>query len=204
MKDRDGSGLTRRELLAAWLAVPGFLLATYGVEAFGAAQELEPTPGCGDADEVTPRQTAGPFYKPSSPERTSLLEPGLEGTRIVLDGYVRSTKCKPLSGALLDFWHADAGGQYDNAGYRLRGHQFTDSKGRYRLETVVPGLYPGRTRHFHVRVQAPDRPILTTQLYFPDELQNRRDWLFNPKLLLSLRNSATVKMAAFDFVLNLG
>ena len=204
MKDRDEARLTRRELLAASLAVPGFFLTAYGVEALAAARELEPTPGCGDADEATPRQTAGPFYKPRSPERRSLLEPGVQGSRIVLEGYVRSTKCKPVPGALLDFWHADAGGVYDNTGYTLRGHQFADDKSLYRLETVVPGLYPGRTRHFHVRVQAPSRPILTTQLYFPDEPQNKRDWIFNPKLVISLRNSAAVKTAAFNFVLDLG
>jgi protocatechuate 3,4-dioxygenase beta subunit len=199
--DRDDSRLTRREFLAASLAVPGIFLLR---NAFGAARELEATPGCGDADDVTPPQTAGPFYKPRSPERRSLLEPGLQGSRIVLEGYVRSTKCQPVPRALLDFWHADASGAYDNAGYSLRGHQFTDDKGRYRLETIVPGIYPGRTRHFHVRVQAPNRPVLTTQLYFPNEPQNKSDWIFNPKLVIALRDSAAVKSAAFDFVLDLG
>ena len=66
--------------------------------------------------------------------------------------------------ALLDVWHADDRGGYDTAGFRLRGHQFTDGSGRFELETIVPGLYPGRTRHIHVKVQAPNGPILTTQL----------------------------------------
>ena len=63
----------------------------------------------------------------------------MPGTRIVLTGRVLSPGCKPLAGALLDFWHADDSGEYDNQGYRCRGHQFTDTDGRYRLETVVPG-----------------------------------------------------------------
>jgi protocatechuate 3,4-dioxygenase beta subunit len=106
-----------------------------------------------------------------------------------------------VQGALVDFWQADGNGVYDNTGFRLRGHQFADAAGRYRLETVVPGLYPGRTRHFHVRVQAPNRPVLTTQLYFPGERANQRDFIFNPKLVIALRGANS---ASFDFVLGLG
>lgn len=197
------SPLTRRDVLAAAIAVPAsFLARAFGWEALGATQKLEPTPACGDADDLTPSQTPGPFFKPRSPERKSLLEPGIKGTSIVLEGRVRSTKCKPVPRALIDFWHADATGAYDNVGYQLRGHQFTDDQGRYRLETIVPGLYPGRTRHFHVSVQAPGRPVLITQLYFPGEAQNRRDGIFNPKLEMSLRESGPGKLASFDFVLN--
>jgi protocatechuate 3,4-dioxygenase beta subunit len=133
-----------------------------------------------------------------------LLEPGIQGSRIVLEGYVRSTKCKPVQGVLVDFWQADASGVYDNAGYRLRGHQFADAAGRYRLETIVPGVYPGRTRHFHVRVQAPNRPVLTTQLYFPGEPENKSDFIFNAKLVVALSGSPGGKIANFDFVLDLG
>ena len=126
-----------------------------------------------------------------------MLEPGIQGSKIILEGAVRSTKCKPVQGALVDFWQADGSGAYDNAGYRLRGHQFADGAGRYRLETVVPGVYPGRTRHFHVRVQAPNRPALTTQLYFPGEPENKRDFIFNAKLVLALGSSAGAKTANF-------
>jgi len=202
MKTKNNSMLTRRGFLVASLTGPVFFL--YGLEAAAGTRELEPTPVCGDRDDATPPQTPGPFYKPRSPERQSLLEPGIQGTRIVLEGHVRSAKCKLIERTLVDFWHADASGVYDNAGYRLRGHQFTDGGGRYRLETIVPGLYPGRTRHFHVRLQAPNRPILTTQLYFPGEPENKRDSIFNPKLVLRLRDSAAAKAANFDFVLDLG
>ena len=116
---------------------------------------------------------------------SSLLEPGISGTRLLLIGQVRALDCTALPAVLLDFWQADADGVYDNRGYRLRGHQFTDSEGRYRLETVVPGLYPGRTRHIHVKVQAPNGPVLTTQLYFPGEPHNRSDRIFSPDLLVS-------------------
>ncbi len=168
------------------------------------AVTLAPTPACFDEDDVTPSQTEGPYYTPNSPERATLLEPGMPGTRVVLAGSVVDTSCQPVARALLDFWQADDGGMYDNVGYRLRGHQFADDTGRYALETVVPGLYPGRTRHFHLKVQAPNGPILTTQLYFPDELRNQRDGIFRPELLLNVEDQADgSKLASFDFVLNL-
>jgi protocatechuate 3,4-dioxygenase beta subunit len=206
MKIQKRFGMNRRELLIASAAVPLIVAyeTIYGHDAFTATRELEPTPACGDPEEVTPAQTAGPFYKPRSPERKSLIEPAMRGEKIVLEGVVRSTKCKPVERALVDFWQSDAGGAYDNAGYRLRGHQFTDAAGKYRLETIVPGLYPGRTRHFHVRVQAPDRPILTTQLYFPGEPENRSDGIFHPKLVITVRDTAGAKSANFDFALNVG
>jgi protocatechuate 3,4-dioxygenase beta subunit len=122
---------------------------------------------------------------------------------MVLTGYVLSRRCQPMARALLDFWQADDQGQYDNAGYRCRGHQFTDEAGRYRLETVVPGLYPGRTRHFHVKVQVPNRPILTTQLYFPGERRNARDGIFNSALLMAIQDTANGQLARFNFILDL-
>ncbi len=144
-------------------------------EEVAAQPMLEPTPACGDDDdEPTIAQTEGPYYTPNTPERVSLLEAGMVGDRLLLQGLVLTTGCTPVTQALLDFWHCDAAGVYDNQGYTLRGHQFTDDQGRYQLETIVPGLYPGRTRHIHVKVQAPNGPVLTTQLYFPEEPENAR------------------------------
>jgi protocatechuate 3,4-dioxygenase beta subunit len=194
----------RRKFLGVTLALPAILLFDDGMGSIVGAQTLPATPVCKDDDDTTPSQTAGPFYKPNSPKRRSLIEPGMKGTKIFVQGYVRSTRCKPIGGALVDFWQADAAGGYDNVGYKLRGHQYADDSGRYSFETVVPGLYPGRTRHFHVRVQAPNRPILTTQLYFPGEQQNRRDGIFNEKLLLTMRQDGAEKLATFDFALDVG
>ena len=172
-----------------------------------AARPLAPTPTCGDHDRgPTAAETEGPYFKPRSPERISLLDPGLAGSRLVLLGRVLAPDCRPIAGALLDFWQADGTGAYDNAGYRCRGHQFTDADGRYRLVTVMPGSYPGRTRHIHVKVQARGGPLLTTQLYFPGEQRNRSDPLFRPDLLVTIpaepeENGA---LAGFDFVVRTG
>jgi protocatechuate 3,4-dioxygenase beta subunit len=161
-----------------------------------------PTPECGDDDERTPEETAGPFFKPRSPERTSLLEPGMKGTRLELSGRVLGRNCRPIAGALVDFWHADDGGAYDNDGFRLRGHQYTDDHGGYRLSTILPGVYTGRTRHIHVRVQPAGGQVLTTQLYFPGEKRNRGDGLFRGELLMSLDANASPQQGRFHFLID--
>lgn len=164
---------------------------------------LAPTPQCGDEDdlEATVPQTAGPFYTPSSPERRSLLEAGMNGRRLSVSGFVYSTDCQPIPRALLDFWQADDAGVYDNVGYRLRGHQIADDEGRFELETIVPGLYPGRTRHIHVIVRAPNGPVLTTQLYFPEEPANATDGIFDPALVVDVAEETDAEAAFFTFVL---
>lgn len=210
--------LTRRRLLELGVALPIVLAACSadagregdpmaGSEATTAAEgaaTLPPTPACDDGDDPTPSQSEGPFFTPDSPERASLREPGLDGTPLVVVGSVVATDCTPVAGALLDFWHADASGAYDNERYRLRGHQFADDEGGYRLDTIVPGRYTGRTRHIHVKVQARDHPVLTTQLYFPGEADNESDGLFDPALVMNLRKTAASQTARFRFVLDLG
>jgi protocatechuate 3,4-dioxygenase beta subunit len=168
-----------------------------------ATTTLAPTPACGDDDDETPAQTEGPFFTPNSPERTSLREPGIAGEQMTVSGLVLSTACRPVSGALLDFWQADDAGEYDNSGFRLRGHQFAANDGTFRLETITPGLYTGRTRHIHVKVQAPGQPALTTQLYFPDEPSNGQDGIFDRALLMEVAAGAGGKQATFNFVLEL-
>ena len=159
---------------------------------------LEPTPACDDGDEPTPRQTEGPFFTPDSPERSMLREAGMAGAPITLAGIVLARSCRPVPGALVELWHADDSGEYDNVSYRFRGHQFTDGEGRYAFETIVPGLYPGRTRHFHLKFQAPDRPVLTTQFYFPGEPTNARDGIFDPRLLLEIDGSVARYATVLD------
>ncbi|MDX1374663.1 MAG: intradiol ring-cleavage dioxygenase [Burkholderiales bacterium] len=190
----------RRRLLGAALGMP--LVAWRQA----AGQGLRPTPACGpsaDSAQATPRQTAGPFYTPDSPRRASLLEPGEDAARLLLAGRVLTTDCRAVPGALLDVWHCDAAGRYDNDGYRYRGHLFADASGAWRLETIVPGSYPGRTRHIHVRVQAPGARALVTQLYFPGEPGNAADFLWRPELEIALGAHAagTPQPGRFDFVL---
>lgn len=179
------TSLTRRRLLAAAAALPV-------VPAFAQTRPLT----CG---ELTARQTEGPFFKTDTPRRTSFVEPQSKAPRLVVTGRVLSARCQPVANALLDFWHADETGDYDNSGFRYRGHQFTDREGRYRLLTIVPAEYPGRTRHIHVKVQAPGKHVLTTQLYFRGEPGNRRDGLYRPELEMRMAGRGAGE-GTFDFV----
>ena len=159
------------------------------------------TPPCSGASRVTPEQTEGPYFKAGSPARSSLIEPGMTGTRFTLTGAVLSAECRPVVGATLDFWQADDKGEYDNAGYRLRGHQSTDAAGHYRLETIIPGLYTGRTEHIHVKVQASGGPVITTQLYFAGVPENASDSIFDPALVMDVQQEGAIRAAGFDFVI---
>lgn len=212
MNDLANTRLSRRTLQKLALALPAPLMAAslhgraagivLAQEADDAAS-LSPTPACADEDdlEATIPQTEGPFYTPDTPERRSLLEADMPGARLTVRGYVYNTACQPIPGALLDFWHCDDAGVYDNTGFRLRGHQFASDDGGFELETILPGLYTGRTRHIHVKAQAPHQPVLTTQLYFPDEPDNERDGIFNPALVMDMQETDEGLLAFYTFVL---
>lgn len=144
------------------------------------AQQLA-VPFCGTQ---TPSQMEGPFFRPLSPERVNLIETKMKAPRIRLTGLVVDQACRPLPGAILDFWQCDEKGRYDTNGFSLRGHQFSNSKGEFFLETLIPGSYPGRTPHLHVKVQRRGGRVLTTQLYLPSQAGNAQDFLFDPRLLL--------------------
>lgn len=158
------------------------------------------TPACIDADDLTPAREAGPFFKPNSPPVRDLYSGSPDGERITVAGFVFNSRCQPLPGSLVEIWHADETGQYDRDGFRLRGHQFTDSQGRWWFNTIVPALYPGRTRHFHFKVQRPGGTLLTTQLFFPGESGNAEDWIFHESLLLALSRTGDGQFGRFDFI----
>jgi protocatechuate 3,4-dioxygenase beta subunit len=196
----DVSRSSRRQFLTTAGAAAGTVM-TSGLLQPAPAAELTPTPDCSKAGEPTPRQTAGPYFKPNSPQRSLFVEPGETATPLRLSGWVQTTSCKPVAKALLEFWHADSKGEYDLKGFRYRGHVFSDKAGRFEIETILPGAYDGRTRHIHVRVQPAGGSILTTQLYFPGEPDNHRDSLFNPALLLHIPPESSPLAASFGFVL---
>jgi protocatechuate 3,4-dioxygenase beta subunit len=202
----SGDEITRRRLLELGLALPPFAVLAGSLDKLvgeaDAGTLLRETPAIADDDDPTPAQTEGPYFKPHSPLRRSIVPAGAAGTRLTLSGRVLTRAGKPIRRALLDFWQCDARGAYDNSGFRFRGHQFTDARGRFVLTTVVPGLYPGRTRHIHVKVQRPNGRILTTQLYFPGVARNQTDGIFDSELLVRGWRTVNGRRAArFEFVL---
>ncbi len=162
----------------------------------GLPPPLDCTPG-------TRRQTEGPFYTPSTPRRADLREPGGGGAPLLFEGLVLTPDCRPVARAVIDIWHSDERGRYDNRGFRYRGHQFTDPAGAFRFMTVRPGRYTGRTPHIHVKLQGEGTRALATQVYFPDLGEaNARDAIYREELLLSLdRTAAGLWRGRFDFVL---
>ncbi|MHB8104828.1 MAG: dioxygenase family protein [Dehalococcoidales bacterium] len=143
----------------------------------------------------------GPYYKTGSPERTNIVGAGTYGAKLVLEGRVLDKAGHPIAHAWLDFWHADGHGIYDNEGFNLRGHQYPDKNGHYKLETVRPKDYQMRAPHIHAKVRAnKNAPILTTQLFFPGETKNATDHLFEKGTVVSVTDSPGGHTATFDFV----
>ncbi|MEM7206513.1 MAG: intradiol ring-cleavage dioxygenase [Pseudomonadota bacterium] len=161
--------------------------------------KLSSTAHCGDAR--TQRQTPGPFFTTNTPLKSDFRSDDPNGDPFTLVGYVKSRDCQPVQNAMVELWHADGKGVYDNEGYRMRGHQFTDKLGRFIFQTGVPGDYPGRTRHFHVTLIAAGYRSLTTQLYFPGFHNNARDFGYREDLELSIAEIDGTQTGRFDFVI---
>ena len=118
----------------------------------------------------------------------------MTGVRLLIRGYVRHADCAPAGGARLDFWQADANGEYDLSGYRLRGYVQAGPDGQYQIETILPAVYGGRPRHIHVKVTPLDGGTLTTQLYFPGDSPT-------PELTVVLEQSdPNAATAIFNFI----
>jgi protocatechuate 3,4-dioxygenase beta subunit len=123
---------------------------------------------------LTPEQTEGPYYIDGEKIRRNITE-GKAGTPLTLRlKVVNASSCKPIKGALVDIWHADAVGVYSGFGAGassrtfMRGLQRTNAQGLAIFRTVYPGWYAGRTVHIHVKVHVGGNVVHTGQLYFPD------------------------------------
>jgi protocatechuate 3,4-dioxygenase beta subunit len=156
--------------------------------------EISPVTVCTVGQPRTPADMEGPYFLAGSPEKTSLIEPGMTGTPLMINGYVMTVDCQPIPGAKLEFWQADADGVYDLQGYRLRGHVISDENGHYQIQTIIPAPYEPRPSHIHVMVLPPGGSGLTTQLYFPDDSPY-------PELTLALNEDSQGVTAVFNFVL---
>lgn len=170
---------------------------------------LRETPECRGNAELTIANGEGPFYKRTTPMKDNFLEDGMSGTKMILVGRLLTTDCQPIPGAVIDFWQSNADGNYDNAGYTLRGHQFSDENGMYKLTTIMPASYTAmfgmfrRAPHVHAKVQGRNTKLLTTQIYFPNEPTNQTDFLYRDDLLVQLQVLPDGSLSAvFDFVLS--
>jgi len=115
----------------------------------------------------------GPFYTEQPPllENNLLASPDEPGQRLILSGRIFNLECSEyLPDTIVDIWHANAEGQYDNSGYNLRGFTKTNAQGFYLFETILPGKYLNgsdfRPAHIHLKFKPPGFALLTTQIYF--------------------------------------
>jgi protocatechuate 3,4-dioxygenase beta subunit len=125
---------------------------------------------------LTPELTEGPFYIAGEKVRRDIRD-GHPGTVLTLRLRVLdASSCKPIKGAAVDVWHADAAGNYSGFGSGassrtfLRGIQKTNADGVAVFTTIYPGWYQGRTVHIHVKVHVGGRVVHTGQLFFSDTL----------------------------------
>ena len=135
----------------------------------------------------------GPYYVPDAPllpaECTLEMRADEPGSPLRFQGQVKAADGTPLSGALVDIWHADDLGFYSQFApglpdWLFRGRVVTDEEGRFAIRTMQPapyqiptdgscgaliaaaGWHAWRPAHIHLKVSAPGHLLLTTQLYF--------------------------------------
>jgi protocatechuate 3,4-dioxygenase beta subunit len=123
---------------------------------------------------LTPELTEGPYYIAGEKLRRDIRE-GHPGTLLTLNlRILNASTCKPIKGAAIDIWHADAAGNYSGFGAGassrtfLRGVQKTGANGLAVFKTIYPGWYQGRAVHIHVKVHVGGNVVHTGQLFFPD------------------------------------
>jgi protocatechuate 3,4-dioxygenase, beta subunit len=172
--------MNRRILLRSLLATTGGII-TSGIYA--------------EALSLTPRSTEGPYYPDHLPldQDNDLIQiqgdaTGSAGEITNLGGRVLGVDGKPITDALVEIWQADANGCYihsrgqppsrvRDAHFQGYGKTIVNAQGEYKFRTIKPGLYTGRTIHWHVRVQQGNKSMLTTQLFVAGVPQNDQDGL---------------------------
>jgi len=164
---------------------------------------------------ATPNTVAGPFYRPDAP----LLPLGAnisrdgKGEPLAVRGVVTGLDGRGIAGAVIEVWHANAEGLYENQEpdrqpeFNLRGCFHADAAGAFRFATVRPkgyalpsdgpvgrlmamlGLGLERPAHIHFRVTAPGFRTLTTHVFDRDDPAIGRDAIFavKPELMAAFR-----------------
>lgn len=160
---------------------------------------------------LTPRQETGPF-EPMMARKQADTDMDLtmikgkssvaEGEKIIISGQVMDEECNPVSQAIVEIWQANHHGKYnheydtegkDDPNFQGWGSVRTDEMGKYKFVTILPGLYGGRTRHIHYKVQKRGYHELVTQLYFDGVERNETDGIYN-SLTHDEQNKVTVAL----------
>ena len=164
---------------------------------------------------VTNDDILGPYWAEDHPYRAILANMDEPGTRIYIDGTVKANNCEtPIQNAIVDVWHANDDGCYtifeecdsgntDEDPYNLRGQMLTNENGEYAFESIWPGYYTGRPRHFHYKITTPENFELVTQCYFLIDPDVDESWLENHSgLAIHLEEGAGGLYGKFDIVMD--
>jgi protocatechuate 3,4-dioxygenase beta subunit len=164
---------------------------------------------------ATDTTVLGPFYVGEhrvTPHGTDLAA-GAPGERVLVEGKVTGDTGRPIAGAAVDVWHADADGFYDSQkpGYRLdtpglRARFVTGADGAFHFRTIVPRSYPVptdgpvgellaaagrhamRPAHIHFLIGAPGHDTLVTHLFVAGDEYLASDAVYGvkPSLIVPL------------------
>lgn len=142
---------------------------------------------------LTPRATEGPYYPDHLPldqdNDLTLITGGQApagGVVTEFGGRLLMADGTPVADRTIELWQADVNGCYLHSkgvqkgkerdpGFQGFGKIVTNAKGEYRFRTIRPGLYTGRTIHWHIAVNEGEKRLLTTQLYIAGVEQNEKD-----------------------------
>lgn len=215
-----------------FLRQTGIGLATLGVSGLVLGSDAQPTPvvnrdqspkendipSNSELKKVTPFPH-GPFYRTGAPFRGKLSLPGEPGTQFVLSGRVWGFDTKrPLSGAVLDFWHVDMQEKYSNGttDFRNRGRLVSSETGYYEVESIRPIPYrPNpqgapdfwRCAHFHLVAMSPGYQTLITEIHFQGD-PKKSDSMYRPENAIAVVekkvNGVAFQTGVFDIVLERG
>jgi catechol 1,2-dioxygenase len=170
--------------------------------------------------EPTEDNILGPYFRPKAPFRAKVTPPLEPGETMVIRGRVWGVdNRKPLSGAVVEVWQANAAGRYDNDDpssppkpgvFVNRARMATDESGYYEYETIKPGRYKvgprqWRPAHIHYMISASGYKTLVTQLYFKGDPYNDSDDFIKPSLIIDPEvreiHGGNVQLGTFDIVL---
>jgi protocatechuate 3,4-dioxygenase beta subunit len=172
MDERTHDGLRRRDALIV-IGGAGLTAALAGLRLPSGA--LVASSSCVALDAEV---TEGPYWIANNLTRRNITE-GLPGVPLRLHLTVIDVDtCKPIKGADVEVWHANATGVYSGETATtttkrfLRGHQKANSSGVVIFDTIYPGWYRGRTPHIHLKVHVGGSVVHTGQLFFRDAISD--------------------------------
>ena len=141
---------------------------------------------------LTTDDILGPYFVEGAPIRTIIAHSDEPGQRLFVSGRILQDDCEtPISGAMVEVWHANDAGCYsinldcttgnpENDDYNLRGKMFSNESGHYAFETILPGYYASRPKHIHIKITTPNQEVLISQIYFEgDPLCETDSWCQN-------------------------